>query len=70
MAGANVVMPSLTPTAVRRQYALYPGRICLGETGPQCRACLEDRLRRLGRPIAAGPGHSPRWERRNLLART
>lgn len=68
MAGANVVMPSLTPTAVRRRYELYPGRICLGETGAQCRTCLEDRLRRLGRPIAAGPGHSPRWERRNLLA--
>lgn len=67
-AGANVIMPSLTPAAARRRYALYPGRICLDESGPQCRACLEERLRRLGRPVAAGPGHSPRWERRNLLA--
>ncbi|NLG83810.1 MAG: [FeFe] hydrogenase H-cluster radical SAM maturase HydE [Firmicutes bacterium] len=64
-AGANVVMPSLTPKAVRRQYALYPGRICLDETGEQCRACLEARLRRLGRTVATGPGHSLKWERRN-----
>lgn len=63
-AGANVVMPSLTPTEFRSRYLLYPGKICLDETAAHCRGCLEGRIRRLGRTVAAGPGHSPRWERR------
>lgn len=63
--GANVVMPSVTPQPMRTHYQLYPGKICLGETPEHCRGCLENRIKGLGRFVAAGPGHCPRWERRN-----
>lgn len=61
-AGANVIMPNLTPTAVRPHYQIYPGKICLGETAEECRACVERRIRGLGRTVARGPGHAPGWE--------
>ncbi len=64
-AGANVLMPILTPAPMRTHYQLYPGRICLEESARQCRDCLLDRVRRIGRTVADGPGHCPGWERRN-----
>jgi biotin synthase len=47
-AGANVVMPNLSPTAVRRLYALYDNKICTGDEAAECRFCLEGRIRRAG----------------------
>ena len=47
-AGANVVMPNLSPVAVRRQYELYDNKICTGEESAQCRGCLEARMRGIG----------------------
>ncbi|MDR1868522.1 MAG: [FeFe] hydrogenase H-cluster radical SAM maturase HydE [Treponema sp.] len=43
-AGANVVMPNLSPVQFRRQYSLYEGKICMGEEAAECRACLERRI--------------------------
>ena len=43
-AGANVVMPNLSPVGVRKQYELYDGKICTGEESAQCRGCLENRM--------------------------
>lgn len=48
MAGANVVMPNLSPVTVRGKYALYDGKICTGEEAAECRQCLEARIRRAG----------------------
>ena len=39
-AGANVVMPNLSPTEVRKNYLLYDNKICTGEESAQCRAAL------------------------------
>jgi biotin synthase len=47
-AGANVVMPNLSPTAVRKHYALYDNKICTGDEAAECRYCLEGRIRRAG----------------------
>jgi biotin synthase len=47
-AGANVVMPNLSPTAVRKLYALYDNKICTGDEAAECRFCLESRIRRAG----------------------
>ena len=47
-AGANVVMPNLSPVDVRRKYALYDNKICTGEESAQCRGCLEARMRAIG----------------------
>ena len=38
LAGANVLMPNLSPVAVREKYELYDNKICTGEEAAQCRA--------------------------------
>jgi biotin synthase len=48
MAGANVVMPNLSPKAVRKLYALYDNKICTGDEAAECRMCMEGRIRRFG----------------------
>ncbi|MDE5899112.1 MAG: [FeFe] hydrogenase H-cluster radical SAM maturase HydE, partial [Treponemataceae bacterium] len=55
-AGANVVMPNLSPPAVRKKYELYNGKICTGEESAQCRSCLERRIRSIGFEIVVGRG--------------
>jgi biotin synthase len=47
-AGANVVMPNLSPKAVRKLYALYDNKICTGDEAAECRFCLERRIRDAG----------------------
>ena len=64
-AGANVIMRNVTPAAVRRHYQLYPGKTGHGGTAGESRDHLERCIRGLGLTVGAGPGHSPRWERRN-----
>ena len=40
LAGANVVMPNLSPVAVRKDYSLYDNKICTGEEAAECAGCL------------------------------
>ena len=56
LAGANVVMPNLSPVAVREKYALYDGKICTGEESAQCRSCLELRMQSIGYEIVTDRG--------------
>ena len=46
--GANVVMPNLSPTEVRKKYAIYDNKICTGEESAECRNCLELRIKAAG----------------------
>jgi len=55
-AGANVVMPNLSPVAVRKQYALYDNKICTGEEAAECRGCLENRVKNAGYQIVIARG--------------
>lgn len=48
MAGANVVMPNLSPREVRKLYALYDNKICTGDEAAECRRCMEGRIRLFG----------------------
>ncbi len=48
LAGANVVMPNLSPLGRRKQYELYDGKICTGDESAQCVECLDARMRRIG----------------------
>lgn len=43
-AGANVVMPNLSPTSVRKKYALYDNKICTGDEAAEYRLCIEKRM--------------------------
>jgi len=55
-AGANVVMPNLSPVSVRKKYALYDNKICTGEESAQCRGCLDARVRAAGYRIVTDRG--------------
>lgn len=56
-AGANVVMPNLSPVSVRKLYELYDGKICTGEESAQCRSCLERRVDSAGYRIVTSIGN-------------
>lgn len=47
-AGANVVMPNLSPVSVRKKYELYDNKICTGEESAQCKNCLNQRMLSIG----------------------
>lgn len=47
-AGANVVMPNLSPVKNRKQYDLYDNKICTGEEAAECRGCLSRRVESAG----------------------
>jgi len=47
-AGANVVMPNLSPVTHRKDYSLYDNKICTGEEAAECLGCLTQRIRAAG----------------------
>ncbi len=49
--GANVIMPQMSPTDVRQDYQLYPGKPCLDENAKECQSCLNMRIEFAGRKI-------------------
>ncbi|MCF6335223.1 MAG: [FeFe] hydrogenase H-cluster radical SAM maturase HydE [Spirochaetales bacterium] len=55
-AGANVLMPNITPTEAKKNYLLYPGKICLDESGIQCIGCLSIRVKPLDRELSFAKG--------------
>ena len=56
LAGANVVMPNLSPTAVRKDYELYDNKICTGDESAQCRNCLENKMEAIGYHLVVDRG--------------
>ena len=56
LAGANVVMPNLSPVAVREKYMLYDNKISTGDESAQCKASLEKRMESIGHRIAVDRG--------------
>lgn len=55
-AGANVLMPNLSPTEVRENYQLYDNKICTGDEAAECKSCLENRVRNAGYEIVVDRG--------------
>lgn len=60
LAGANVVMPNLSPVNVRKKYELYNDKICTGEEAAECIRCLSSRVESTGHKIVTGRGDSIR----------
>ena len=56
LAGANVVMPNLSPVSVRKKYELYDNKICTGEEAAQCKLCLSRRMESIGYKIVTARG--------------
>jgi len=58
--GANVLMPNLTHVEYKKDYLLYPGKICLDESGIQCIGCLSMRVKTVDRQISFNRGDALR----------
>lgn len=56
LAGANVVMPNLSPTNVRDKYLLYDNKICTGDEAAECRYCMENRMKKVGYNVVVSRG--------------
>ncbi len=55
-AGANVLMPNLSPSNVREKYMLYDNKICIGDEAAQCIKCLKTRISTTGYNIVVDRG--------------
>lgn len=55
-AGANVVMPNLSPVSVRKQYSLYDNKICTGDEAAECIECMKRRVASVGYQTAVSRG--------------
>lgn len=55
-AGANVVMPNLSPTEVREKYKLYDNKICTGDEAAECRFCMQKRMEKIGYQVVTDRG--------------
>jgi biotin synthase len=55
-AGANVVMPNLSPVGVRKKYLLYDNKICTGDEAAECRNCLSGRMKNIGYEVVVDRG--------------
>jgi len=56
LAGANVVMPNLSPVDVRKKYLLYDNKICTGDEAAECAKCMQLRIKSIGYEIAVTRG--------------
>jgi len=56
LAGANVVMPNLSPIEVREKYLLYDNKICINDEAAKCRFCIQGRMKSIGYDIVVSRG--------------
>ncbi len=56
LAGANVVMPNLSPISVRKKYMLYEGKISTGQESAQCVNDLRARMKEIGYEVVNSRG--------------
>ncbi len=56
LAGANVLMPNLSPVGVRKKYSLYDNKICTGEEAAECSRCLRRRIESIGYRVSETRG--------------
>ena len=59
LAGANVMMPNLSPIDVRGKYLLYDGKICTGDEAAECNRCMRLRVEKIGYHVEDGRGDHP-----------
>ena len=56
LAGANVVMPNLSPLSVRKKYMLYDNKIATGQESAQCVDELKAKMREIGYEVVTDRG--------------
>lgn len=55
-AGANVVMPNISPVSSRKLYTIYDNKICLTDGVDHCFSCLQGRVGGVGRQLVVDRG--------------
>ena len=55
-AGANVIMPNLSPTDTRSKYELYEGKIFSGDEAAECKKSLEESMKAIGYRVVTARG--------------
>jgi biotin synthase len=66
-AGANIIMPNMTPLEHRKKYLLYAGKPCLDDDQEHCKKCLKQRIAKLGETIGYGQwGDSPHFKKKKI----
>lgn len=64
-AGANIIMPNITPGQYRDNYKLYENKPCTDENADDCVQCLEGRVGMVGHTIGYGEwGDSKHYKNR------
>lgn len=58
LAGANVIMPNLSPPQVRKDYALYDHKLYSGAEAAECRRQLEEQMASIGFRVVTARGDS------------
>ena len=58
LAGANVVMPNLSPQNVREKYLLYNNKLCTGDEAAESLENLKTRMKNIGYDIVVSRGDS------------
>ena len=56
LAGANVIMPNLSPGNVRGKYLLYDNKICTGDEAAECIRCMSVRVSGVGYRVVSTRG--------------
>ena len=56
LAGANVVMPNLSPGSVRKKYELYNNKICTGAESAESKLDLQKRMESIGYEVVTHRG--------------
>ena len=65
-AGANVIMPNLTPNEFRENYLIYPDKACVKDKPDECHSCLDVRLAAIGHKVLYNAwGDSVAFTRKN-----
>ena len=62
-AGANVVMPNLSPISVRSKYSLYDGKICTDDEAIKCLKCMGQRIKNTGFSVDMSRGDHKEWRK-------
>lgn len=64
LAGANVLMPNLSPVRFRSKYDIYDNKICTGDESAQCVNCLSVRILSTGYHVEKSRGDAPGWNQK------
>ena len=63
LAGANVIMPNLSPFSVRKKYELYENKVSFGSESAQQKNVIENKMRNIGFEVVTSRGDRVLFEK-------